>query len=1238
MRNGESKMCSIKTKLLAAVVSAMGACSFPAAGSEPAEIACDVCVVGGGSAGFAAALAAAENGCDTVLVEKEAVLGGTSTIAGVNNWEPVCGADGIPERVHGRLAAIPGACGIWKQVLHSSYGDDFPGALLEIDGSLAYADTLRRHGKSMTADKSDWLARYHGIVFEPSQMDAVMRSMLNETGKCRVMLSTEFTSCQKQDGRIVSLALSDGTTVRPKVTIDACGAVARSAGCETVSAAAPNGVTLVFRVSSRAEAPEIAVPEETPDAPWSGWGSSFPPVWCARYPNGDLMVNMLPTMSGAQARELGVEQTYAECRRRVFAQWKWMKATYPGHFGGCKLAEICSRAAYRDTRRVVCEHVLTGDDVRNARRFADEIATADHAFDSHGSSTAYSGELSAPYGIPLRSLVPVGFTNFYVAGRIAGFDDDAASSCRLSRTMMKLGEAAGNAAANDVAGKPNFPKASPWRPTKFVEYVQATGSQYVKLDYVPNGRTTVQAQLAIDDRGVNSTLVCSRREVSDTFSMFYIGNTGFRWDFGVQGNDGLVSLPDGEMHDVRFSGSQFVLDGDVSTVITPIPNDALTAPGGAVLFASGYYDEKGEVFSQLNNYARMKLYSLKFYEGSELMVDLYPCINATGVAALWDNVGEKVYASAPATPLVAGEKEISPFATSGVNVVSENPVGTALPVYGMTEVAPGETVRCSVSPAVTNAEETACFECAGYRLFLHESDTEPWKEGTDNSFEYVQPEEDTIVRLVWLWREREIVELDWTYDAETSTIANPGGWVLGVTCAGKNLTVVSLNTAGSGAKLDFRGVRGGYRIVKFADNDTKGIFEGQKGITEVVLPAQLTYLGSRVFCNATNLAKISPALPETLQYLGHRAFVNCALLTGEMRVGGENFSCTLNATGYQFFGCSGLDRVVLSSKVSGLVAHLLAKDAELAAYCELSAKDIWSDGSDYEPRIRLPVDRSGGCSLFSATADANNHMSMTEWDSLSDAEKAKFVPRAGETEVPFGLMTAGLGKKTWIMKVPAEYKGRAKAWLDYVRLDGRQCFNTGVVPSADLEVELRAKMANDAPSSGLLIGAEFGLEGFCFDHKDAIGGDFAFRSGGLYDKFTAPPPDEDGAVTIRLKQGCYRTGAAREYTALTQGAATGKDVQKPLWVGQVFGNNRTNWGKFDLLSLKMYDKGVLVRDFMPALDQKGVPCLFDKVGKKLYYSIGPQEFVPSPNSRPRRTGIVISVCLAGHVRAICMMA
>jgi len=70
--------------------------------------------------------------------------------------------------------------------------------------------------------------------------------------------------------------------------------------------------------------------------------------------------------------------------------------------------------------------------------------------DNHGGGGP-GGELREAYGIPYRCLLPLNTENVLIAGRAASFSAIAASSCRLSRTMMQLGEAAGVAA--HLAGK-----------------------------------------------------------------------------------------------------------------------------------------------------------------------------------------------------------------------------------------------------------------------------------------------------------------------------------------------------------------------------------------------------------------------------------------------------------------------------------------------------------------------------------------------------------------------------------------------------------------------------------------------------------------------------------------------------------------------------------------------------------------------------------------------------------------
>lgn len=48
------------------------------------KLTADVVVVGGGTAGVFAAISAAKTGAETVLLEKNSMLGGTMTVAGVN--------------------------------------------------------------------------------------------------------------------------------------------------------------------------------------------------------------------------------------------------------------------------------------------------------------------------------------------------------------------------------------------------------------------------------------------------------------------------------------------------------------------------------------------------------------------------------------------------------------------------------------------------------------------------------------------------------------------------------------------------------------------------------------------------------------------------------------------------------------------------------------------------------------------------------------------------------------------------------------------------------------------------------------------------------------------------------------------------------------------------------------------------------------------------------------------------
>ena len=438
--------------------------------------ACDLLVVGGGAGGFAAALAGARRGARTVLVERSATLGGNAVRCGVNCWEPGAGGTGIPFDLYRRLRRIPRAIGIYSFGRHGCWYDPrrepyrLPGGEQLVDATGRYLDTLRRHGsRGLPADEQFCRRHWHGVPFEPEMMHQAMCELLEETGNCRVLPQCSFTEVETDAGRITAVTLSDGRRVAARTVVDATADLhlCAAAGCTLTSGQEPrsrygepdapaepsdriNGVSLIYRVA-RCDPPAVEpLPAGLPEHCW--WrdpGAGFPWTSITQYPNGDLNLNMLPTMEGAEFLRRGYGAAYAECERRVQAHWHDLQRRF-AEFRRFRRTWTAPGLGVRESRRIVAEYVLTEHDLLaglSGQDHPDIVCIADHAMDTHGSHGRPCGELREPYGVPFRCLIPRGFGNLLVACRGAGFSALAASSCRLTRTMMQLGQAAGTAAA-----------------------------------------------------------------------------------------------------------------------------------------------------------------------------------------------------------------------------------------------------------------------------------------------------------------------------------------------------------------------------------------------------------------------------------------------------------------------------------------------------------------------------------------------------------------------------------------------------------------------------------------------------------------------------------------------------------------------------------------------------------------------------------------------------------------------
>ena len=415
---------------------------------------CDLAVIGGGSGGFGAALAAARLGLDVVLVEKGDCLGGTSVRAGVNCWEMGIGGTGIPFDLYRELKSQPQAIAIYSFGRHQSTFDPrreslpFPGGETVSDFNRCYLDTLQRHvPRGQTCDAAYRREHWHGLPFEPVAMARTMRAMLERTGHCRVMLNTQFVTVEASEGRVAAVRLSDGSRLQARYFVDATGdgLVCMAAGCRsmvgqtsrdeygepdapTVATSRVNGVTLIYRAEPAETSGVEPLAGGVPAACW--WAKKFPVAHVNHYPNGDLNINMLPTMEGEEFMRLGYEAAYAECERRVRAHWQNWQTRFE-EFRRYRISWIAPVLGVRETRRIVGEYVLTENDLLvglSGQKHPDIICLADHMMDTHGSHSGHRGEMNEPYGIPYRCLVPKGFCNLLVACRAASFTSLAASS------------------------------------------------------------------------------------------------------------------------------------------------------------------------------------------------------------------------------------------------------------------------------------------------------------------------------------------------------------------------------------------------------------------------------------------------------------------------------------------------------------------------------------------------------------------------------------------------------------------------------------------------------------------------------------------------------------------------------------------------------------------------------------------------------------------------------------------
>jgi glycine/D-amino acid oxidase-like deaminating enzyme len=402
-----------------------------AARDVPVTASADVLVIGGGPAGLAAAVAAARQGADTLLVERYPYLGGLASGGMVLVLDDM--HNGVEVSVRGIAVEIIERMEKWGLAVVPPPGD-------RVEPMRSTEAAWRRWARWGTFDFHTH-TKPHPIVyaaaFDPDGFKRAAYDMVADA-RVRLQLHSWFVRTLVDDGRasgVVVETKQGRQALKAKVVIDTSGDLDVAASAGAAFASSSYILTTVSRLGGvdtvAAERFQVEEPEryEAVDrdakriigGSWDFWWLKTPlpgVVWC----NCPHMAGL----NGLDAADL--TKAELEGRGRMHRLVDYVRANMPG-FEKCYVVDFAPQTGVRQTRMLEGDYVVTKEDVVKRRHFADSVARG------------------RDYYTPYRALLPKDVDQLLVAGRHYSATPQAQKMSREIPPCMAMGEAAGVAAA-----------------------------------------------------------------------------------------------------------------------------------------------------------------------------------------------------------------------------------------------------------------------------------------------------------------------------------------------------------------------------------------------------------------------------------------------------------------------------------------------------------------------------------------------------------------------------------------------------------------------------------------------------------------------------------------------------------------------------------------------------------------------------------------------------------------------
>ena len=411
---------------------------------------CDVAVIGSGSGGIAAAVAAARAGCRVLVVEKNGYVGGMTTAGlpylGYLDVQKRPTVGGIATEFVERLRQDNASFGVRYCPKHCSIAAIDPDRV-----KLTAATFLEDSGV-------DFLLHTHAIAVEVE--DGVLRSIRCECAGTRIQVRAKVFIDATGDGVISYLAGAEyekgtaGVDLQPPSILFTIGGVNKERFFGWLEEH-PEEVEPYTMEYLRAAPDFVLVTLQklweklNPIGEWPMgiWAM----IYINRFNDSEVCING-PRMAATDATD-PQSITAAEIlgQRQAAAFIEMLRKYVPG-FEKAFLSHINDSIGVRETRRIVGYKTLRIEDVKAGRTGEDTIALGSYPIDIHGSGD-YSSQfirVDEPYGIPYLATVCKTVGGLMMSGRCISVDREAYGSCRVMGTCFAVGEAAGIGAALSV--------------------------------------------------------------------------------------------------------------------------------------------------------------------------------------------------------------------------------------------------------------------------------------------------------------------------------------------------------------------------------------------------------------------------------------------------------------------------------------------------------------------------------------------------------------------------------------------------------------------------------------------------------------------------------------------------------------------------------------------------------------------------------------------------------------------